>query len=77
MRAILCEAFGGPEVLALRQVPSPGPDKPASRKCGQYQTGGDIAHSVGYRYAELPSTCLLLCDVEIRSQPHRIPPLPS
>src|SRR6202043_930645 len=40
----------------------PGPDKPASRKCGQYQTGGDIAHSVGYRYAELPSTCLLLCD---------------
>ena len=24
MKAMVCEAFGGPEVLALREVPDPG-----------------------------------------------------
>jgi len=28
MRAVVCEAFGGPEVLALREVPDPPPPGP-------------------------------------------------
>jgi len=28
MKAIVCEAFGGPEVLALREVPDPPPPGP-------------------------------------------------
>src|SRR5260370_40709339 len=30
MKAVVCEAFGGPEVLALREVPDPPP--PGSRE---------------------------------------------
>src|SRR5258708_19359734 len=28
MKAVVCEAFGGPEVLALREVPDPAPPGP-------------------------------------------------
>ena len=28
MKAVVCEAFGGPEVLALRDVPDPPPPGP-------------------------------------------------
>ena len=28
MRAVVCEAFGGPEVLAVREVPDPAPPGP-------------------------------------------------
>src|ERR1700680_1458155 len=28
MKAVVCEAFGGPEVLALREVPDPPPPGP-------------------------------------------------
>ena len=28
MKAMVCEAFGGPEVLALRDVPDPPPPGP-------------------------------------------------
>ena len=62
MKAMVCEAFGGPEVLALRDVPDPAP--PAA---------GEIQVRIGARGAQYVDVLMLAGKYQFRPEPPFIP----
>ncbi|MDB5865524.1 MAG: hypothetical protein JWO70_3330 [Betaproteobacteria bacterium] len=62
MKAIVCEAFGGPEVLALRDVPDPPPPGP-----------GEIQVSIGARGVQYVDVLMLAGKYQFRPEPPFIP----
>ncbi len=62
MKAVVCEAFGGPEVLALREMPDPPPPGPGevqvriAARGVQYVDVLMLAGKYQFR-PELPSSC--------------------
>ncbi len=62
MKAMVCEAFGGPEVLALRDVPDPPPPGP-----------GEIQVRVGARGVQYVDVLQLAGKYQVRPEPPFIP----
>ena len=62
MKAIVCEAYGGPEVLALREVPDPPP--PAA---------GEIQASIGARGVQYVDVLMIAGKYQFRPEPPFIP----
>ena len=62
MKAMVCEAFGGPEVLALRDVPDPPP--PGS---------GEIQVRIGARGVQYVDVLQLAGKYQVRPEPPFIP----
>lgn len=62
MRAMVCEAFGGPEVLALREVPDPPPPGP-----------GEITVRVRARGVQYVDVLMLAGKYQFRPEPPFIP----
>ena len=62
MRAVVCEAFGGPEVLALRDVPDPPPPGP-----GELQV---LIQARGVQYVDV---LMLAGEYQFRPEPPFIP----
>jgi NADPH2:quinone reductase len=62
MKAIVCEAFGGPDVLALRDVPDPPPPGP-----------GEIQVRVGARGVQYVDVLQLAGKYQVRPEPPFIP----
>src|SRR5918992_3746141 len=62
MRAIVCEAFGGPEVLALRDVPDPPPPG-----------AGEIQVRIGARGVQYVDVLMLAGKYQTRPEPPFIP----
>jgi NADPH2:quinone reductase len=62
MRAVLCEAFGGPEVLALRQVPDPPPPGP-----------GEVQVRIKARGVQYVDVLMLAGKYQFRPEPPFIP----
>jgi len=62
MKAIVCEAFGGPEVLALREVPDP--PAPAA---------GEVQVRIGARGAQYVDVLMLAGKYQFRPEPPFIP----
>src|SRR5581483_4112539 len=62
MKAIVCEAFGGPEVLALRDVPDPPPPGP-----------GEIAVRIRARGVQYVDVLMLAGKYQFRPEPPFIP----
>ena len=62
MRAMICEAFGGPEVLALRDVPDPAPPGP-----------GEIQVRIGARGVQYVDVLMLAGKYQFRPEPPFIP----
>jgi NADPH2:quinone reductase len=62
MRAIVCEAFGGPEVLALREVPDPPPPRP-----------GEIQVRIAARGVQYRDVLMLAGKYQFRPEPPFIP----
>jgi NADPH2:quinone reductase len=62
MKAVVCEAFGGPEVLALREVPDPPP--PAA---------GEIQVRIGARGVQYVDVLMLAGKYQFRPDPPFIP----
>ena len=62
MRAIVCEAFGGPEVLALREVPDPPPPGP-----------GEVAVRIRARGVQYVDVLMLAGKYQFRPEPPFIP----
>jgi NADPH:quinone reductase len=62
MKAMVCEAFGGPEVLALREVPDPPPPGP-----------GEIAVRIRARGVQYVDVLMLAGKYQFRPEPPFIP----
>lgn len=62
MKAMVCEAFGGPEVLALRDVPDPAPPGP-----------GEIQVQIGARGVQYVDVLMLAGKYQFRPEPPFIP----
>src|SRR3954465_13301021 len=62
MKAMVCEAFGGPEVLALREVPDPPPPGP-----------GEIQVRIGARGVQYVDVLMLAGKYQFRPEPPFIP----
>jgi NADPH:quinone reductase len=62
MRAMVCEAFGGPEVLALRDVPDPPPP-----------SAGEIQVRIGARGVQYVDVLMLAGKYQFRPEPPFIP----
>ena len=62
MKAMVCEAFGGPEVLALRDVPDPPPPGP-----------GEIQVRIGARGVQYVDVLQLAGKYQVRPEPPFIP----
>src|ERR671917_304428 len=62
MKAIVCEAYGGPEVLALRDVPDPPPPAP-----------GEIQVRIGARGVQYVDVLMLAGKYQFRPEPPFIP----
>src|SRR5882762_3436102 len=62
MKAIVCEAFGGPEVLALREVPDPPPPG-----------AGEVQVRIGARGAQYVDVLMLAGKYQFRPEPPFIP----
>src|SRR5947209_1506524 len=62
MKAIVCEAFGGPEVLALRDVPDPPPPGP-----------GEIQVQIGARGVQYVDVLMLAGKYQFKPEPPFIP----
>jgi len=62
MKAMVCEAFGGPEVLALREVPDPPPPGP-----------GEIAVRIRTRGVQYVDVLMLAGKYQFRPEPPFIP----
>ena len=62
MKAIVCEAFGGPEVLALREVPDP--PRPSA---------GEVRVKIGARGAQYVDVLMLAGKYQFRPEPPFIP----
>ncbi|MBV9858944.1 MAG: NADPH:quinone oxidoreductase family protein [Alphaproteobacteria bacterium] len=62
MRAIVCESFGGPEVLALRQMPEPPPPEP-----------GELQVRIAARGVQYVDVLMLAGKYQFRPEPPFIP----
>jgi NADPH2:quinone reductase len=62
MRAVVCEAFGGPEVLALREVPDPPPPGP-----------GELQVRIQARGVQYVDVLMLAGKYQFRPEPPFIP----
>src|SRR5438874_4466873 len=62
MKAMVCEAFGGPEVLALRDVPDPPPPGP-----------GEVQVRLGARGVQYVDVLMLAGKYQFRPEPPFIP----
>jgi NADPH:quinone reductase len=62
MKAVVCEAFGGPEVLALREVPDP--PAPAA---------GEVQIRIGARGAQYVDVLMLAGKYQFRPEPPFVP----
>jgi len=62
MQAVVCEAFGGPEVLALREVPDPPPPGP-----------GEIQVRMGARGVQYVDVLMLAGKYQFRPEPPFVP----
>ena len=62
MKAVVCEAFGGPEVLALRDLPDPPPPGP-----------GEIQVRMGARGVQYVDVLMLAGKYQFRPEPPFIP----
>ncbi len=62
MRAVVCEAFGGPEVLALREVPDPAPPGP-----------GEIQVRIAARGVQYVDVLMLAGKYQFKPEPPFIP----
>ena len=62
MKAVVCEAFGGPEVLALREVPDPPPPGP-----------GEVQVRITARGAQYVDVLMLAGKYQFRPEPPFIP----
>ena len=62
MKAMVCEAFGGPEVLALRDVPDPPPPGP-----------GEVQVRIGARGVQYVDVLMLAGKYQFRPDPPFIP----
>src|ERR1043166_246508 len=62
MKAIVCEAFGGPEALALRDVPDPPPPGP-----------GEIQVRIEARGVQYVDVLMLAGKYQLRPEPPFIP----
>src|SRR5271156_3972882 len=62
MKAVVCEAFGGPEVLALREVPDPPPPGP-----------GEIQVRIAARGVQFVDVLMLAGKYQFRPEPPFIP----
>jgi len=62
MRAVVCEAFGGPEVLALRELPDPPPPGP-----------GEVQVRIAARGVQYVDVLMLAGKYQFRPEPPFIP----
>jgi len=62
MKAVVCEAFGGPEVLALREVPDPPAPGP-----------GEVQVRIGARGAQYVDVLMLAGKYQFRPEPPFVP----
>ncbi|HEX3864257.1 MAG TPA: NADPH:quinone oxidoreductase family protein [Stellaceae bacterium] len=62
MKAVVCEAFGGPEVLALRDLPDPPPPGP-----------GEVQVRIGARGVQYVDVLMLAGKYQFRPEPPFIP----
>jgi NADPH2:quinone reductase len=62
MKAVVCEAFGGPEVLALREVPDPPPPGP-----------GELQVRIEARGVQYVDVLMLAGKYQFRPEPPFIP----
>src|ERR1700692_4390820 len=62
MKAVVCEAFGGPEVLALRDMPDPPPPGP-----------GEVQVRIGARGVQYVDVLMLAGKYQFRPDPPFIP----
>jgi NADPH2:quinone reductase len=62
MKAVVCEAFGGPEVLALREVPDPAPPGP-----------GELQVRIAARGVQYVDVLMLAGKYQFRPEPPFIP----
>ena len=62
MKAVVCEAFGGPEVLALRETPDPPPPG-----------AGEVQVRIGARGAQYVDVLMLAGKYQFRPEPPFIP----
>ena len=62
MKAVVCEAFGGPEVLALREVPDPPPPG-----------AGEVQVSIRARGAQYVDVLMLAGKYQFRPEPPFVP----
>src|SRR3954462_1414038 len=62
MKAAVCEAFGGPEVLALREVPDPPPPGP-----------GEVQVRIAARGVQYVDVLMLAGKYQFRPEPPFIP----
>ena len=62
MKAMVCEAFGGPEVLALRELPDPPPPGP-----------GEVQVRIGARGVQYVDVLMLAGKYQFRPEPPFIP----
>src|SRR5438874_12963070 len=62
MKAMVCEAFGGPEVLALRDVPDPPPPGP-----------GEVQVRLGARGVQYVDVLMLAGKYQFRPEPPFVP----
>src|SRR5262245_63264705 len=62
MKAMVCEAFGGPEVLALRDLPDPPPPGP-----------GEVQVRIGARGVQYVDVLMLAGKYQFRPEPPFVP----
>src|SRR5216684_2875601 len=62
MKAVVCEAFGGPEVLALRELPDPPPPGP-----------GELQVRIAARGVQYVDVLMLAGKYQFRPEPPFIP----
>src|ERR1051325_3679574 len=62
MKAMVCEAFGGPEVLALRNLPDPPPPGP-----------GEVQVNIGARGVQYVDVLMLAGKYQFRPDPPFVP----